>query len=510
MKVSGAVFPLAAFFVPLGVRLIPEILAYPYPIGFDTIAYYVPIIMSRIALVGSPVNYFGGTILLYLPLTYVYLLVSDALLVMKLAPTVLLGLLGWSTFLLGRKLLSWNRSWALFLALVGSLYFVALRLSWDLHRNVLGLALVLLTLGFLAEEKPANRFIAVLILASLAVMTHESSAVLVAIVAIVHLFTNGRYRALKEWAPFIPAGALLIFQVLSSRGLGAQIQETALAPNFFASFSYNLSFFVFAFGFILPVAAIGLRVGVERRLAVWALVSLIFGLIPNVGIQTGASFRWIMLLTMPLIVLFVQGIRVLNSFRGRMPRRLGRFAVAVSLIAIVVMSSGYVGFHGMLQDYFRLAPEYRNLMPLSMIESAISINDIPSVFAIAQWANSTLDSRAALVLPFQLYGWYLAAVSPYEPANRPPLDQTRNLDEIMSDIKPRSGPDIVYARAVDLYIPNDRFTLVDLAYEVAAKDGRHVYVVWWKPNAEGSTFGRLPDGFVSVFISDRLAVFKLE
>ncbi len=35
-------FGLAAFLIPLGIRAIPEIIVGPYPVGFDTIAFYVP------------------------------------------------------------------------------------------------------------------------------------------------------------------------------------------------------------------------------------------------------------------------------------------------------------------------------------------------------------------------------------------------------------------------------------------------------------------------------------
>ena len=35
-------FGLAAFLTPLGIRAVPEIIVGPYPVGFDTIAFYVP------------------------------------------------------------------------------------------------------------------------------------------------------------------------------------------------------------------------------------------------------------------------------------------------------------------------------------------------------------------------------------------------------------------------------------------------------------------------------------
>src|SRR2546425_1866079 len=40
--VSSYRFALAAFLIPVFIRSIPEILVGPYPIGWDTIAFYVP------------------------------------------------------------------------------------------------------------------------------------------------------------------------------------------------------------------------------------------------------------------------------------------------------------------------------------------------------------------------------------------------------------------------------------------------------------------------------------
>jgi len=39
---SRSIIPILAFLTPFTVRLIPEVLAWPYPIGFDTIYAYVP------------------------------------------------------------------------------------------------------------------------------------------------------------------------------------------------------------------------------------------------------------------------------------------------------------------------------------------------------------------------------------------------------------------------------------------------------------------------------------
>lgn len=40
--IRGHRLALAAFLIPLGIRAVPEIIVGQYPVGFDTIAFYVP------------------------------------------------------------------------------------------------------------------------------------------------------------------------------------------------------------------------------------------------------------------------------------------------------------------------------------------------------------------------------------------------------------------------------------------------------------------------------------
>ncbi len=42
LRLHGFRFAMAAFLIPLTVRAVPEIIVGPYPVGFDTIAFYVP------------------------------------------------------------------------------------------------------------------------------------------------------------------------------------------------------------------------------------------------------------------------------------------------------------------------------------------------------------------------------------------------------------------------------------------------------------------------------------
>lgn len=497
---------IAAFLIPFGIRFIPEWLAYPYPIGFDTAAYYIPIMQARLALTGGPTN-FVGTILPFLLFTYAYFPIGNAILTMKIIPPLLLGFLGWSTYLFGRKTLKWNRFWSLALAFTASLNIVTLRISWDLHRNIMGLGLVMLALALLSEEKSTVRLVGLAFVTSLAVTTHEFSAVLIALMILIHLITKRRYLVLREWLPFLPAGVILVLQLAFRRGLGAQVQSSPAMPDPLAVFIFNLGFILFAFGSIIPVVLVGLKSQVERNLAAWALLCLVFGLAPGFGVSTGLAYRWLLLLAVPLSVFLVQGIKVLNSLREGLSGKVGKIAIAATLVALIFLSSGYLGVHAGVESYFALAPQYDILMPVTMVQSTISLKDLESFRSIAAWANSTLPRTAQLVLPFQLYGWYLTAVT-QNGAVGPPLDQTRNLDDILSGIEPRTGPHPVYARAVDLYVPGDLPKLIGLANTIAAGNRTDVYVVWWA-DSEVNTYGRLPDGFIRVLTAGRFTVSSL-
>ncbi len=42
----GTKFLLAAFLTAIALRLTPELMAYPYPLGYDVINYYIPVITN--------------------------------------------------------------------------------------------------------------------------------------------------------------------------------------------------------------------------------------------------------------------------------------------------------------------------------------------------------------------------------------------------------------------------------------------------------------------------------
>src|SRR6266699_1431224 len=128
-------FLVAAFAIPLGIRALPEILAGPYPIGYDTIASYIPVML----------DWGSGNLRGFNPMVGGWLIF--AIFIGKIAGPALYGILGLSEYFFARRSLGWESKRCLLFVVITSFSFVSLRLSFDLFRNTLGTAFLLLSLG---------------------------------------------------------------------------------------------------------------------------------------------------------------------------------------------------------------------------------------------------------------------------------------------------------------------------------------------------------------------------
>src|SRR2546426_2085766 len=138
-------FALAAFLLPFTVRAIPEVIAGPYPIGYDTITAYVPLMRDWAAgHTGSQFNPEIGGWLLFVLFGFAYALTRiDPVTIVKVAGPILYGILGFSEYFFAQRVLHWSKAKSFLFVFIASIYFVSLRVSWDLFRNTLGLALML-------------------------------------------------------------------------------------------------------------------------------------------------------------------------------------------------------------------------------------------------------------------------------------------------------------------------------------------------------------------------------
>ena len=135
------------FFAGCMIRVIPEIVAYPYPIGYDVVNYYIPVITNleeHWSVVSEQLPIY--TLILYSLHSITGL--APPLLV-SVAGVLLYGFFSVSIFLTSSKMLRLNRIQSAYLALFVILQLPALRTSWDLHKDILALSLLLTSTSLL-------------------------------------------------------------------------------------------------------------------------------------------------------------------------------------------------------------------------------------------------------------------------------------------------------------------------------------------------------------------------
>src|SRR5438552_9173002 len=198
--VSSYRFALAAFLVPVFIRSIPEILVGPYPIGWDTIAFYVPNTQDWAAGKAGFTEILGTAPLMYLISVPVYLLSRvNPVWIFKIMGPILYGSMIWALFRFLKIGLKWPDRQALGGALLTSLYFVTLRVSWDMYRNMLGFTFILLGLPLIEDLKGVRNQALLSVLVVLAVASDQLTGVIWLVLAGTKALISMRRRRRDEF-----------------------------------------------------------------------------------------------------------------------------------------------------------------------------------------------------------------------------------------------------------------------------------------------------------------------
>jgi len=157
------------------VRLIPEILAFPYPISWDMVHYAY---FMRVGIVwphwGS---FFTSTWLLYAFLFPIHNQFGiDSFLLLKITGPVLFGFNVCGVYWFARSVLNWKGKRSLLVAGFFAVQLASLRISWEFLRNTLGLGLLLFTLPLIKKLDSKRGFAAFILLSLLTVFGHEYAA----------------------------------------------------------------------------------------------------------------------------------------------------------------------------------------------------------------------------------------------------------------------------------------------------------------------------------------------
>ena len=411
-KNRNIIFPFLAFAIPLIVRVIPEILMGQFLVGFDSIGYYVP---NTLIWLKNGVNFsafLSDAPLIYLLLLGVTSLGGSIVISIKILSPLLLGFLGLAIYFYAYKTLSWSHKKSLFVVVMATLYFVALRISWDFLRSELGL--IFLFLALIIIQKKDHSFKDGLLLSFLMILivfTHQ----LVAVIAFAIVMTSILRLAIDRkktdaFALFvysIPAALLFVLMIyftyfvysVPTLGLSGNFSlgfESLANSSYLNSVVNNFGFLLFCYLPLLPFLAFGVRrfksnVPIKAWI-IWCFIPLLFTLIPNVFLGGVLPYRWILLLTYPLAFYAVEGFSTIKW---------NWYKVAVGSI-LVILSVGFLAFpnsSALNYDYF---PSY---VPKSMLQNTLQLSDCQDTVNALVWARNNLPSNGYLLAHEAFYGW---------------------------------------------------------------------------------------------------------
>lgn len=416
------IFPILAFTIPLVVRTIPEILMGPYMVGFDTMGFYVP---NAILWLHGGLNlryFFASAPLFYLIYLPLVSLGGSIVLLIKVISPLLLAFLALTIFLFAKRAMKWSPAKSMFVSILGTVYFVALRASWDQLREELSLVFVFVVLMLLVDrENMSWKRLVPLSLAMLAVVLSDQigAAIMLGVfllTLIPELFHKRYIQTLKLASASIPA--ILYFAVFYLTGvstsgfLGSATMASPLATwTGFSSYSTMLvsegGFLLYCFLPLAPFIIISLKKLSNFQLRSWLLLTLVLLIVPTFV----SPYRWVLLLAYPFAFYATEGLSMLRTIgKPRFRTSLYKAAAIYLILITAVLSVGFI-FSNADNPFFYFNPQgvnkYADQIPSSMQQNTISIADCRSTVNVLDWFKSNVNNTGILLTHAAFYGWAL-------------------------------------------------------------------------------------------------------
>jgi len=397
------------FSISIFLRLIPEILASPYPIGYDVINYYMPIMKNFDHYWPAISNQFP----LYISLLHMIseVLRVDPRIVITSSIILIFGLFSLVIFSIARNLLHLNNLQSIFLSLFVIFQLSVLRTSWDLHKDMLALTLTFFCLSYISKiPNLSKKMIAVITSLSIfSVLADRMIGFLLTLSIIVFSFVK-RERVLALIAIFIS----IVYTISLIANFGTIASNMELVGNEDKiNQTYNplnlIVLFLVMNGILLPTGIVGL---VKSKINIFKIpffISLVGSFSWIVFPNTSAFLpdRWITIFSIFLSLFSGYGFILLieNKYIAISHKKLNNYLVI--LIPFIFVGSAfamspnnsYLNIYGVFHAYIG---QYG---PLAMQYNSISLPESRSLLSLIDWINNYTPEGSLIIGSKHLRGW---------------------------------------------------------------------------------------------------------
>jgi hypothetical protein len=251
---------LVVFILCIALRAAPELMAYPYPIGYDVINYYIPTVTNF----EDKWDIVSKQFPLYVTFLYLVSITTGlpAYPVVVAVIIVMTGIFGISLFYLGRTLLKLGISHSAYIAIFAIVQLAVLRTTWDFHRDIFALTMMMFIFSLFSRRSEGWKPLAlILVLATLTVAADRMVGALFSVSLVVYAIVTRRrdaaltgiFAIVMFYALAVPTQSVPNITTITS----TEIPQNNNELKEFYNPADLLIFFVVVNGLLVAAAAIG-------------------------------------------------------------------------------------------------------------------------------------------------------------------------------------------------------------------------------------------------------------
>lgn len=421
MRTSVIIASIVVFFIGFILNSIPTLVNFPYPIGYDSINYYLPLIYQ------FNENGFDWNTLFPIYLLIVYFLSNilwiDPYLSFNLTNNLLYGILGVSVLLLFTNIFRISPYFSGWSSIFVLTQLSLLRVSWDLHRDILSLFLfnvTVLTIDFAYKHERSiiyriKSYIMIFCFILISVFSDRMLPILL-------IFSSMIFALVKRYPYLFMVNSLfiLLFVVyfvttdnITFLSMKSNIIQTLFDPKFNGdSFTgmNMLVFFITLNGVSIPFFLIGFFKEFKRLnyLIIPSLISIIFSfswlVVPNY--EYLVPERWIIVSGIFISMFAAYGLYIVS--RSAKPKPLRAILYYGCMTSFIIYGMAFlIAPHEIITNLPAAFNSYTGFVfPLTMSMNSMEFSQNHEVVKIIDWINRQTHSDSIVIGPLDWRGWF--------------------------------------------------------------------------------------------------------
>lgn len=395
------------FFLGCFIKIIPELVAYPFPIGYDVVNYYIPSILYFEELNFEKFHIY--VTLLYILYTTFHLSAQDTVIILS---SICYGLLSVMLYLWSQRFYL-SKIQGLFMTIFVIFQISMLRTGWDLHKDIFAIVIMLLVF-YIITYKNRDSLINLFLILSLTVLTlfvDIMISFLTFVTLIIYCTIHKKWIYLSSIIAItsITLTIILISNPHNTNPIISNINKL-INENFTIDIRYSQINMVLLFIKInllnLPTFIVGLRYLKSSIFYISTIIVLMGSMswivLPNTNLLL--PDRWIILSGLFLSIFSFFGLISL-IYKSQKLRNHIMFSVILSFLIIIGLAYMVMPNNQPFPIYAVFREHTDFFIPASMQTNVVDIDHNQDLLTAIEWINKNTQSNATIYGENHLKGW---------------------------------------------------------------------------------------------------------